>query len=66
MKWFARISGVILSGSALGAFLYFWAQGKFAMAGYVVVGLYVVSYIGRVIYAVVIEKKTGKTPPDES
>ncbi|MCA9403022.1 MAG: hypothetical protein KC897_04515 [Candidatus Omnitrophica bacterium] len=65
MKRWVQISGILLSIGIFGSMAYFWFQEEYAVTGYIAAGIFFVSYGGRIIYALVYEKKTGRTPVDE-
>ncbi|MCA9395271.1 MAG: hypothetical protein KC900_13810 [Candidatus Omnitrophica bacterium] len=65
MKRLAQISGFVISVGILGAIFYFWSREQYEAAGYIMAGFLFVSYLGRVIYALVYEKRTGRTPMHE-
>lgn len=44
---------------------YFWFRKEYAVTGYIAAGMFFISYGGRIIYALVYEKRTGKTPTDD-
>ncbi len=45
--------------------IYFWCRREWDKLAYTLAITYGISYGGRVIYALIYEKKTGKTPVDE-
>ena len=45
--------------------MYFWSRQEYTKIGYTVAAMYIIGQAGRIAYALIYEKKTGRTPTDE-